>query len=242
MGKDCNSSAHVQYSNPLANPGQCAPSCQYNVTYSATALRCSDLDPRLISNSLPSNSTIQDPPDAYLDCYDGACLFDGEQGSAWAIMNFTAQQRSGFNVLANMSVAERDHYGITLTYLPFDKNHSKPQGMPTGSARGSNCTFYNATYMAHVSFVNDTQVNDIHILEYHNPLNTSYKFHNYVPSATLSSDIMDYAPGVQQNFNVLAMADSFTAHLLGSISVPVKTGIPTAQTPSLQRLLSLIWL
>jgi hypothetical protein len=75
------------------------------MTYSAMALRCSDLDPQLISNSVPSNLSTPNPPATYLDCYDSTCTFnDGFNGESWAILNFTIQGHSSSeNISANMS-------------------------------------------------------------------------------------------------------------------------------------------
>jgi hypothetical protein len=162
-------------------------------------------------------------------------------GGSFAILNFTVQERSsGYNVSANMSAAERDHYGITLTYLPFGgtaaqdiENLSRRRATKFGSARGSNCTFYNATYMAEVLFINSTQINAVNILEYHEPLNMSTKFTpdlcrpDYFQNGTVNTHICNYPTGQGQAINLLALADSFSSHLEGPILVPYHTGTPT---------------
>jgi hypothetical protein len=186
-------------------PSQCYPGCQYNVSYSAAALRCSDLDPYSISGGVPPEPTIQDPPVAYLSCYDHNCATTG-------ILNFTVQEPLlDVNVSAAMSAAERDRYGITLAYIPFSNNNGDFSSSDAGSARGSVCTFYNATYLAQVSYANSMQVNAVSVSEYHDPLNTTYKW-DYIlydgnSSNPVGKSIDDsFAPGVGPNINLLTIA------------------------------------
>lgn len=199
-------------------PKQCAPECDYNVTYSAAALRCSDLAPNQISNADPrSASNSQETPAAILSGYNLNVASPG-------VLNFTIQIRNISDVVSpDTPAALRDHYGITLAFLPFNNtDFENPDSPPIGSQ----CTFYNATYAARVSFFNGTQANDVHVLEYHDPLNSSYLLNSVIVPDDDTSDYLSndhFLSGVGAHVNLLAMADSISKHLVGEMrwgSVP----------------------
>jgi hypothetical protein len=200
-------------------PTGCAPACQYNITYIATALQCSDLSPDQISDGLPpgtintpSRPNAQYPPVAILSYYDTPV-------GTTSVLNLTIQADP---------LAGNDQYKLILAYVPINRNTSfiSKTYIP---AYGSICTFYNATYLAHVSYVNATQTNSVSVVEFHKPLNTTYLTLNNLfdpsPSTPGSSYPDTFAPGVGQHVNFLSMASALTTHITGAIERDAKDGI-----------------
>ncbi|KAF7333322.1 hypothetical protein MVEN_02347200 [Mycena venus] len=215
-------------------PDGCAPECQYNLTYSAPAVRCSDLTPDQIDDGV-SDSTryvsrvFQDPPAAYLLAYDSEL-----SSSASAALNFTAQDR--FAGLSEDSSVLNDQYGWTLAYVPFSASNADPGALI--NAAGSVCTFFNATHEARTHYFNGTQETHVSVVEFHAPLNTTYKvrFGLYTDGGDLTGTIVgvegvSYAPGVGAQVHALAMADAINNRLIGTIIRNGNTGIlSTADT------------
>ncbi|KAJ7704013.1 hypothetical protein B0H17DRAFT_1193937 [Mycena rosella] len=182
-------------------PQGCSPECTYasSIEYIVPAIRCSDLKPDQIDDGVePMYRTVfQDPPSAYLLGYDALSVGSGYQSSP---LNFTVQ-----NATTNVS----DRYTWTMAYLPFLSST-----VPAGSlinAAGSVCTFYNATHAASTHYFNGTQETPVSVVEFHNPLNTTYRQGS--PSVNLS------APGTGSHFHLLAIADSISTHLEGSVVI-----------------------
>ncbi|KAJ7832927.1 hypothetical protein B0H13DRAFT_2111782 [Mycena leptocephala] len=219
--------------NPLGwtIPDGCSPECEYNITYTAPALRCSDLAPDQIDDELGLEPThryvprvFQNPPSAYLQAYDGY-LTSGSAG-----LNFTAQD--------DWVPGSSDTYGLTLAYVPYVASNANDGALI--NAAGSLCTFYNATHQLYTHFVNSTQETRVSVIEFLNPLNTTYKagesFMNYFhengspdgPDAGVEG--VSFAPGIGAQAHLLAMADAFTQHLTGEIWRDGHTGVLTSTT------------
>jgi hypothetical protein len=205
-------------------PQDCAPECSYNVTYDAVALQCSDLNPDQIADglSLPTKPAPSSPL-AYLFGYDG-------NGNAFSVLNVSISDNSknltpiGLDPSQAAALSGRDQYGITLAYMTSSSIGAIPSArVPQGSI----CTLYNATHLAQVSYANGTQVSSVRVVEYHNPLNTTYKLLNLTdPNApsTTSNSPSQFAPGTGMHVNLLAMADSLMGYLQGNIDFNDLTG------------------
>ncbi|KAJ6522581.1 hypothetical protein B0H19DRAFT_1345957 [Mycena capillaripes] len=196
-------------------PDGCSPECEYNITYAAPALRCSDLQPNQISDGILDverfvSRDFADPPSAYLLGYDGLALTVHEQMSA---LNFTVQ---------NAATLTSSLYNLTLAYVPFLASNANKNALI--NAAGSACTFYNATHTASTHYFNGTQESHVTVKEFHDPLNTMYRhldgpspvigpptlFTNSTPSDT-------FGPGIGAHVHLLAMADSLSQRLQGSV-------------------------
>lgn len=196
-------------------PQGCAPACHYNVTYMATALQCSDLSPNQISDgqlqgsiNTPSRPDLQNPPVAILSFYDSA-------GVSTSVLNLTIQDDP---------LSGSDEYKLILAYVPFTINTTF-DGKTYIPAYGSICTFYQATYEAHVSYSNSSQTNSVSVVEFHNPLNTTYLTMSNLFTNSPNPDSTEYfSPGVGQNVNFLSMASALTNHITGSIIRSAKDG------------------
>ncbi|KAJ7875123.1 hypothetical protein B0H14DRAFT_3130829 [Mycena olivaceomarginata] len=208
-----------------AMPDGCSPQCEYNFTYIAPALRCSDIHSNQIDDMVGDDRyrstprVFEDPPSAYLMGYDG---LDYQRSS----LNFTVQ---------NYASAASDHYNWTLAYLPYSASNGD-LGVPI-NATGSQCTFYNATHIASTHFFNGTQESRVSVVEFHAPLNTTYKSPDssgyYATALTPldgSADSTQFLPGVGSHVHLLAIADSLSAHLEGSILIDGHSGVLLAPT------------
>ncbi|KAJ7918221.1 hypothetical protein B0H13DRAFT_2321544 [Mycena leptocephala] len=208
-----------------AMPDGCSPQCEYNFTYIAPALRCSDIHSNQIDDMVGDDRyrstprVFEDPPSAYLLGYDG---LDYQRSS----LNFTVQ---------NYASAASDHYTWTLAYLPYSASNGD-LGVPI-NATGSQCTFYNATHIASTHFFNGTQESRVSVVEFHAPLNTTYKSPDssgyYATALTPldgSADSTQFLPGVGSHVHLLAIADSLSAHLEGSILIDGHSGVLLAPT------------
>ncbi|KAF8223346.1 hypothetical protein L208DRAFT_1412010 [Tricholoma matsutake] len=201
-------------------PQDCAPECTYNVTYDAVALQCSDLKPDQIADGLTlSTKPAPSSPLAYLFGYDG-------NGSTFYVLNVSISDNSknlvpiGLDPSQAAALSGRDQYGITLTYMTTSAIRAR---VPQGSI----CTLYNATHLAQVSYANGTQVSSVRVVEYHNPLNTTYRLFNLTdPNApsTTGDPPPQFAPGTGRHVNLLAMADSLMQYLQGTMYINGLTG------------------
>ncbi|KAJ7704020.1 hypothetical protein B0H17DRAFT_1193942 [Mycena rosella] len=191
-------------------PQGCSPEA---LNTSPPAIRCSDLKPDQIDDGVEPmyravQRVFQDPPSAYLLGYDALSVGSSYQSSP---LNFTVQ-----NATTNVS----DRYTWTMAYLPFLSST-----VPAGSlinAAGSMCTFYNATHAASTHYFNGTQETRVSVVEFHNPLNTTYR--QGYPSVNLS------APGTGSHFHLLAIADSISVHLEGNVVIDGHFGTVVATT------------
>ncbi|KAJ7446104.1 hypothetical protein FB451DRAFT_1292179 [Mycena latifolia] len=184
-------------------PDGCSPECQYNITYAAPAIRCSDLQADQIDDGVNPiyrfvQRVFQDPPSAYLLGYDSQSTGSGYQTSP---LNFS---------VSNDATASA--YTWTLAYVPYLASNGDEGALI--NAAGSVCTFYNATYVASTHYVNGTQSTRVSVSEFHNPLNTTYRNgDNLFAGANL------YSPGVGSHVHLLVMADAISAHLEGSLLI-----------------------
>ncbi|KAJ7618951.1 hypothetical protein B0H17DRAFT_1340876 [Mycena rosella] len=198
-------------------PQGCSPECTYNITYAAPAIRCSDLQPDQIDDGVsPTNRLVerafQDPPSAYLLGYDAQITSSGYSSSP---LNFTVQ---------NNLLKGSEQYTWTLAYLPFASS-TVADGQLINAA-GSVCTFYNATYAAATHYFNGTQETRVSVVEYHSPLNTTYSQGS--PTVDLT------APDTRRNYHLLAMADSISSHLEGSVIIDGHFSTVSATTLMIQ--------
>ncbi|KAF8196804.1 hypothetical protein K438DRAFT_1825574 [Mycena galopus ATCC 62051] len=226
-------------------PSGCSPECEYNITYTAPAIRCTELQPDQIDDELTDDErdvsrVFQDPPSAYLWAYDGH-LGDGS-----AALNFTTQDRyAGAN--PDPSITNSD-YGWTLAYVPYLASNGNDTALI--NAAGCLCTFYNATHEAKTHFYNGTQDIWVSVVDYLDPLNTTWKasnsafnFYNqggYAANPSAGAEGVSFAPGVGTQVHLLAMADAFTAHMNGDVTVNGNTGVVKFTTLAFQLLTSWI--
>ncbi|KAJ7765484.1 hypothetical protein DFH07DRAFT_810749 [Mycena maculata] len=210
-------------------PDGCSPECEYNITYTAPAILCRDLEPDKIDDGLQDSAryvsrNFTSPPSAYLWEYDG------EVGSSDAALNFTAQDDA-----SNTNTK----YGWTLAYLPFVASNADEGTLINAS--GSLCTFYNATHEVKTHFYNGTQDIWVSVVDFLDPLDTSWKGTNKNtmdfyseggnssnPSAGVEG--VSFAPGIGAQVHLLAMADALTARLTGSITRNANTGVIASTT------------
>ncbi|KAF8142725.1 hypothetical protein K438DRAFT_2111765 [Mycena galopus ATCC 62051] len=159
-------------------PEGCEPECQYNITYSAPAIQCTDLQPNQIDDGEPDSDravsrVFQDPPAAYLFGYDS--VRSQLQKTA---LNFSTVDR--FHDLtfgdADPNVMT-DQYVWTLAFVPFLAANENEGTLI--NATGSVCVFYNATHQAQTHFFNDTQETTVSVVEYQEALNTTFKGASY---------------------------------------------------------------
>ncbi|KAJ6599739.1 hypothetical protein DFH09DRAFT_1355836 [Mycena vulgaris] len=188
-------------------PEGCSPECEYNITYSAPAIRCSDLLPDQIDDGvLPMyryvQRVFQDPPAAYLKGYDAESIGSGYNTSP---LNFTVQ-----NVASNVT----EQYSWTLAYVPYLASNGDVGALI--NAAGSVCTFYNATHVASTHYFNGTQESRVSVVEFHDPLNTTYRMNSFTMDLT-SGTAGVFAPGIGSHIHLLAMADAVSKHLEGSL-------------------------
>ncbi|KAJ7443116.1 hypothetical protein FB451DRAFT_1437753 [Mycena latifolia] len=212
-------------------PDGCAPECAYNITYTAPAIQCSDLAPDQIDDQVADSSrfvsrVFQNPPAAELFGYDGTISSSGS-----AALNFTAEDR--FADLSEDSTVPNDQYVWILAYVPFVASNANPGALI--NAAGSRCTFYNATHEARTHYFNGTQETRVSVVEFHEPLNTTYKsqgldlyFQGGDRSTTaVGVEGVSFAPGIGTNVHSLAMADALDNHLTGTIFRNGNDGILT---------------
>ncbi|KAF7290229.1 hypothetical protein MIND_01336500 [Mycena indigotica] len=194
-------------------PAGCSPACSYDFTYAAPALSCRDLAPNEISDNVeahyrPIARNFTDPPTTYLLAYDVDMTAAGYRKSA---LNLTMQ--NAWNV--NNSL-----YTWTLAWLPYNPINMAGSTTQLINAAGSFCTFMNATYSAATKYSNGTQTTSTKVVEWHNPLNLTYKrdtttidfFAGSADSKTM------YGPGVGGHVHLIAMADAISAHLAGNVT------------------------
>ncbi|KAJ7033135.1 hypothetical protein C8F04DRAFT_1396181 [Mycena alexandri] len=132
-------------------PEGCSPECQYELTYEAPALRCTDLQPDQIDDGVNAiyrfaPRIFQDPPAAYLLAYDAESTSGGYKSSS---------------------------YTCTLAYVPYLASNTEDGALI--NATGSVCTFYNATHVARTHCFNGTQESSVSVTDFRNPLNTTYR-------------------------------------------------------------------
>ncbi|KAJ6482004.1 hypothetical protein C8R45DRAFT_1003721 [Mycena sanguinolenta] len=210
-------------------PDGCSPECEYNITYTAPAIRCIELQPDQIDDGLPDSSrdvsrVFQDPPSAYLHAYDAVL------GTGSAALNFTTRDRYAGSEL-DPTITNSD-YGWALAYVPYLASNGDDTSLI--NAAGCLCTFYNATHEAKTHFYNGTQDIWVSVVDYLDPLDTSWKASNGSfdffsegaihgnPSTGVPG--VSFAPGVGGPVHLLAMADAFTAHMIGNIAINANTG------------------
>ncbi|KAJ7122297.1 hypothetical protein C8R44DRAFT_981472 [Mycena epipterygia] len=193
-------------------PPGCAPECQYNFTYFAPAVRCSDIAPDAIddgaSDGLRTVSRVfQDPPAAYLLDYDTIIANALET----YIVNFTDTESAPDN-----------QYQWTLAYLPF--NAANNDNGTLINAAGSSCTFYNATHEAQTHFFNGTQESSVSVVEFHDPLDTSVTsdLHVFNENGNASAPLVgtpgvSFAPGLGGPLHFFAIADAISNRLTGEM-------------------------
>ncbi|KAJ7155379.1 hypothetical protein C8R43DRAFT_427695 [Mycena crocata] len=124
----------------------------------------------------------------------------------------------------------------TLAYVPYLAFNAEEGNLI--NAAGCICTFYNATHEVHTHFYNGTQESSVSVVEFHNPLNTTYKSSslNYHSEGGDSSNPnagvhgVSFAPRFGANAHLIAMADAFTSHLNGDIIRNGHTGVITSTT------------
>ncbi|KAF7300916.1 hypothetical protein MKEN_01318300 [Mycena kentingensis (nom. inval.)] len=211
-------------------PPGCAPECTYNFTYVAPAVRCADIPPEAIDDGVnamyrhvPRNFT--DPPAAYLLAYDALSVGAGYRSSP---LNFT---------ISNQPTLNGDFaYTWTLAWLPFRPENNEDSANGSGgvliNATGSQCTMLNATYAATARYSNGTQTTTVEVLEYHQPLNTSYKqsfsaFNVYPSEADVG---VRFKSGFGAHLHLLAIADAISQHLAGELVVDAHTNVLTSTT------------
>ncbi|KAF7364222.1 hypothetical protein MSAN_01081800 [Mycena sanguinolenta] len=210
-------------------PDGCSPECEYNITYTAPAIRCTELQPDQIDDGLADSErdvsrVFQDPPSAYLFHYDGLV------GDGSAALNFTTQDRYA-SANPNPSITNSD-YGWTLAYVPYLASNGNDTALI--NAAGCICKFYNATHEVKTHFYNSTQDIWVSVIDYLDPLNTTWKASNsdfnffneggYTANPTAGVEGVSFAPGVGAPLHLLAMADAFTAHMIGDIAINSNTG------------------
>lgn len=199
-------------------PEGCSPECNYDITYVAPALRCSDLRPSQISDGILDSErfvsrVFDDPPSAYLLGYDGHALSVNEQESA---LNFTVQ---------NAATLTSSLYNLTLAYVPYSASNGDKGALI--NAAGSTCTFYNATHLASTHYFNGTQESRVSVVEFHDPLNTIYRHLDAGPKPAIgpvslfvnSTSPDTFGPGIGTHVHLLAMADSLSQRLQGSVII-----------------------
>lgn len=115
--------------------------------------------------------------------------------------------------------------------MPYLASNADPGALI--NAAGSVCIFYNATHKAHTHYFNGTQESHVSVVEFHSPLNTTYKsptFGLYSEGGDMAAPVVgvegvSFAPGVGAQVHALAMADAINNHLLGVILHAGITGI-----------------
>ncbi|KAJ7099801.1 hypothetical protein C8R44DRAFT_888488 [Mycena epipterygia] len=97
---------------------------------------------------------------------------------------------------------------------------------------GSVCTFYNATHVVSTHYFNGTQESHVSVVDFHDPLNTTYRLSGFTPNLFTDSKQPDlfFSPGVGSHVHLLAMADSLSAHLKGSLIIDGHFGTLTTTT------------
>ncbi|KAJ7122520.1 hypothetical protein C8R43DRAFT_1241247 [Mycena crocata] len=202
-----------------AMPDGCSPECEYNITYAAPALRCSDLQPSQISDGILDveryvSRVFDEPPSAYLLGYDGLSLTVEEQMTP---LNFTVQ---------NSGTLTSSLYNWTLAYVPYLASNANDGALI--NAAGSACTFYNSTHIASTHYFNGTQESRVSVVEFHDPLNTMYRHLDGGLSPTIGPVTLFanstqpnilFSPGIGSHVHLLAMADSLSTHLQGSLII-----------------------
>ncbi|KAK7042537.1 hypothetical protein R3P38DRAFT_319754 [Favolaschia claudopus] len=199
-------------------PDGCEPECSYNFSYTAPAVRCTELQPDQIDDGVDAsyrfvNRTFQSPPAAYLLAYDALSVGAGYRSSP---LNFTVQNEPG------------KPYTWTLAYVPYLAENAADGALINAS--GSACVFYNATYQARTHYFNGTQESSTSILEFHDPLNTTYRsgIQGFGTNFVQSSDL--FQPGVGAHIHLLAMADAISGHLQGSLTIDGHFGYVQSST------------
>ncbi|KAK7038377.1 hypothetical protein R3P38DRAFT_2516229 [Favolaschia claudopus] len=201
-------------------PEGCAPECNYDITYVAPALRCSDLRPSQISDNITNEEryvsrVFDDPPSAYLVGYDGHAISVQEQMTA---LNFSVQNDATFS---------SSLYNLTLAYVPFLSSNTQKGALINAS--GSSCTFYNATHRASTHYFNGTQESRVSVLDFHEPLNTVYRHLDagpkplgvIWPTTLFANDTVSdtFRPGIGAHVHLLALADALSQRLKGSVII-----------------------
>ncbi|KAF7363133.1 hypothetical protein MVEN_00665800 [Mycena venus] len=156
---------------------------------------------------------FDDPPSAYLLGYDGHALSVNEQESA---LNFTVQ---------NAATLTSSLYNLTLAYVPYSASNGDKGALI--NAAGSTCTFYNATHLASTHYFNGTQESRVSVVEFHDPLNTIYRHLDAGPKPVIgpislfvnSTSPDTFGPGIGTHVHLLAMADSLSQRLQGSVII-----------------------
>ncbi|KAJ6578168.1 hypothetical protein B0H19DRAFT_1371122 [Mycena capillaripes] len=211
-------------------PEGCAPECQYNITYAAPAILCTDLESDQIDDGAADgrravSRVFQDPPAAYLIGYD--TLSTGQKTA----LNFTTLDRfQGFDGGADPDVTT-DQYVWTLAFVPFLASNENDGALI--NAAGSVCVFYQATHEAQTHFFNGTQETTVSVLEYQEALNTTFKSNPYLlysengdpNGAALGVPGVSYAPGIGAHVHPLAMVDAMNGVLAGFVDRDINTGV-----------------
>ncbi|KAF8171185.1 hypothetical protein K438DRAFT_1982175 [Mycena galopus ATCC 62051] len=210
-------------------PDGCSPECEYNITYTAPAISCTELQPDQIDDGVNDaeryvSRVFQDPPSAYIIRYDSGA------GDGSAALNFTTQDRYAA-ANPDPSITNSD-YGWTLAYVPYLASNANDTSLI--NAAGCLCTFYNATHVVKTHFYNGTQDIWVSVVDYLDPLNTTlkasdgdYNFFNdggYEVNPTTGVQGVSFAPGLGAPLHLLAMADAFTAHMIGDMAINSNTG------------------
>ncbi|KAJ7887044.1 hypothetical protein B0H14DRAFT_3430889 [Mycena olivaceomarginata] len=190
----------------------------HNFTYNAPALRCSDLRPSQISDGILDSErfvsrVFDDPPGAYLLGYDGLSLTVHKQMSA---LNFT---------VLNAPTLTSSLYNLTLAYVPYSASNGDNGALI--NAAGSACTFYHATHLVSTDYFNGTQESRVSVVEFHDPLDTIYRHLDAGPAPVIgpptlfanSTSSDTFGPGIGTHVHLLAMADSLSRCLQGSVII-----------------------
>ncbi|KAJ7702773.1 hypothetical protein B0H17DRAFT_1042976 [Mycena rosella] len=198
-------------------PDGCAPECQYNISYFAPALRCSDLTPDQIDDGATDGLRVvprvfQNPPGAYLRDYDtivAGAIVNG-------VLNFTSEGYPSELTSVN------NQYTWTFAYLPFDASNANDGALI--NAAGTTCTLYNATHAAQTHFANGTQTSSVSVVEFHDALNTSRRHPGHLFNENGDNDLplvggvgVGFAPGLGAPLHFIALADAITARLVGAV-------------------------
>ncbi|KAJ6511710.1 hypothetical protein DFH09DRAFT_1374384 [Mycena vulgaris] len=216
-------------------PAGCAPECEYNFTYAAPAIRCTDLTPDQIDDGAADglrfvSRVFQDPPAAYLLGYDIKTTSTGQ-----AALNFTTQDR--YHGAGQDLSVPTDQYVWTVAFVPYLASNVDEGALI--NAAGAVCVFYNATHEAHTHFFNATQEISVSVVEFHDALNTTFKSGAYKlynqdggvytldGNNTVGVEGVSYAPGIGANVHTFAMVDALNNILSGSISRDANTGVFT---------------
>ncbi|KAF9064817.1 hypothetical protein BDP27DRAFT_1229885 [Rhodocollybia butyracea] len=199
--------------------GECtsALSCSYTFNYSAPALRCTDLSPNDIGNGTdPGNGT------AVLINLDDWELPDNRNfvGTYNATSNLNRTEPIAFTSVWNdtspcdLTIACIPHFGVNNP-LALQDSELTPVG--------STCTFWNATYSATTTFVNNTQTTSSQVLSYNSPISPSNcSIDACINSWGGSTSIL--SPDANFAIASRAMAETFVDLFLGNLTFYGHTG------------------